>query len=100
MRELELLEASTSQDPLISDENRPESASGTYPQVADALPKIGGPATRNLDKSSGTVRKTPQLTSKKNQPAGSTPSASTSLPAKPATSRRSSTNSLDSRSTT
>lgn len=100
MRELELLETSTSQDALISDENRPEFASGTYPQAPDLLPKLGRPAARKLDKSSGSVRHTPQLTSKKNQPTGPNPSASTSLPAKPVNSRRSSSTSLDSRSTT
>jgi hypothetical protein len=85
---------------LISDENRPEFASGTYPRAPDLLPKLGRPAARKLDKSSESVRHTPQLTSKKNQPTGPNSSASTSLPAKPMNSRRSSSTSLDSRSTT
>lgn len=83
-RELKLLEVSC--DPLISPENRPENASGSYPEDGDDLPKVGRPAKESSN--SGSSKKSPGLTSKQAriQPTSTNPTskpcsaASTSLP--------------------
>ena len=77
----------------------PEStfASGTYPEDRVLLPKIWGAAW--ICKSSGSAR-TLQRTHQKYQPTGSISSASTSLSAKAASTRRSTSELLNHRSTT
>ncbi|CBY34532.1 unnamed protein product, partial [Oikopleura dioica] len=74
----------------------PDFTSRTYPEAPDLLPKLWRAA--RIYKSSGSVIAL-QLSLQKNQPTASTPTASTSLPVKAATTRRSSSVNLDHRST-